>query len=162
MRLMTIRVLAPVLILALAGSAGCSIEGDGGGADKAGGSESPTVLRLAVADDADQPDARFARDFASRVSRLSDGSMRVRIAWDAAGQDSPDYERRIAELVRDGRFELGWMGSRAWDRMGVPSFQALQAPFLVTDHELLERACHAGEQSTRTNLTQAVTRRAPA
>ena len=39
----------------------------------------------------------------------------------------------------DGDFELGWMGARAWDRMGIKSFQALQAPFLVTDHELLGR-----------------------
>ena len=31
------------------------------------------------------------------------------------------------------------MGSRAWDRMGITSFQALQAPFLVTDYELLGR-----------------------
>jgi TRAP-type transport system periplasmic protein len=141
MRLTTIRVLAPVLVVALVGvpAAGCSTDGDGGGADKAGGSDAPSVLRLAVADDADQPDARFARDFASRVSRLSDGSLRVRIVWDAAGQDSPGYERRIADLVRDDRFDLGWMGARSWDRMGVSSFQALQAPFLVTDHDLLGR-----------------------
>ncbi len=139
MRLTSIRVLAPVLVMALAGvsAAGCNIDGESGDADKAGGSDAPSVLRLAVADDADQPDARFARDFAARVSRLSDGALRVRIVWDAAGQDSPDYERRIAELVRGGRFELGWMGARAWDRMGVTGFQALQAPFLVTDYELL-------------------------
>jgi TRAP-type C4-dicarboxylate transport system substrate-binding protein len=141
MRLSTIRVLAPVLVVILVGvpAAGCSIDGEGGGADKAGGSDAPSVLRLAVADDADQPDARFARDFAARVSRLSDGALRVRIEWDAAGQDSPDYERRIADLVSGGRFDLGWMGARAWDRMDVSSFQALQAPFLVTDHELLGR-----------------------
>ena len=36
--------------------------------------------------------------------------MRVRIVWDAAGQDSPGYELGIARLVRDGDFELGWMG----------------------------------------------------
>ena len=38
-----------------------------------------------------------------------------------------------------GRFELGWIGSRAWDRLGVTSFQALQAPFLVTSYALLDR-----------------------
>jgi Bacterial extracellular solute-binding protein, family 7 len=31
------------------------------------------------------------------------------------------------------------MGARAWDRMGIMSFQALQAPFLVTDYGLLGR-----------------------
>jgi TRAP-type C4-dicarboxylate transport system substrate-binding protein len=136
----TTRMLTPVLVSALlaAFAAGCSLSGNDD-ADKAGGSDTPVVLRLAVADDADQPDAPFSRYFARKVSALSDGSVRVRVVWDAAGQDSPGYELGIARLVGDGDFELGWMGARAWDRMGIKSFQALQAPFLVTDHELLGR-----------------------
>ena len=63
----------------------------------------------------------------------------MRVVWDAAGQDTPGYELGIARLVRDGDFELGWMGARAWDRMAINSFRALQAPFLVTNHELLGR-----------------------
>jgi TRAP-type C4-dicarboxylate transport system substrate-binding protein len=136
----TKRVLAPLLLTALiiAAVPACSVGGDGD-ADKAGGSEAPEVLRLAVADDAEQPDAPFARYFARRVSALSDGSVRVRVVWDAAGQSSPGYELGIAQRVHDGDFELGWMGSRAWDRMGITRFQALQAPFLVTDYGLLGR-----------------------
>jgi TRAP-type C4-dicarboxylate transport system substrate-binding protein len=136
----TTRRLAPLLVTALILGAisACDSGGDGDG-DKAGGSDAPKVLRLAVADDADQPDAPFARYFARRVSALSDGSVRVRVVWDAAGQSSPSPELGIAQLVRDGDFELGWMGSRAWDRMGITSFQALQAPFLVTDYDLLGR-----------------------
>jgi TRAP-type transport system periplasmic protein len=134
------RMLTPVLLGALlaAFAAGCSVSGSDD-ADKAGGSDAPVVLRLAVADDAEQPDAPFARYFARQVSARSDGSVRVRVVWDAAGQDSPGYELGIARLVHDGDFELGWMGARAWDRMGIKTFQALQAPFLVTDHELLGR-----------------------
>jgi TRAP-type C4-dicarboxylate transport system substrate-binding protein len=136
----TTRVLAPLLVTALiiAAVPACSVGGDGD-ADKAGGSDAPEVLRLAVADDAEQPDAPFARYFARRVSALSDGSVRVRVVWDAAGQSSPGYELGIAQRVHDGDFELGWMGSRAWDRMGITRFQALQAPFLVTDYGLLGR-----------------------
>jgi TRAP-type C4-dicarboxylate transport system substrate-binding protein len=136
----TTRVLAPLLVTALiiAAVPACSVGGDGA-ADKAGGSDAPNVLRLAVADDAEQPDAPFARYFVRRVSALSDGSVRVRVVWDAAGQSSPGYELGIAQRVHDGDFELGWMGSRAWDRMGITSFQALQAPFLVTDYRLLGR-----------------------
>jgi TRAP-type C4-dicarboxylate transport system substrate-binding protein len=137
---MTKRVLVPVLTAALLGAsaAGCSVAGDGNG-DKAGGSEAPEVLRLASANDSEQPDAPFARYFADRVRALSGGSLRIRVVWDAAGQDTPGYELGIARLVRDGDFELGWMGARAWDRMAINSFQALQAPFLVTNHELLNR-----------------------
>lgn len=136
---------AAVLLGAL--GAGCSLDEDDGG-DKAGGSSAPTVLRLAAADDADQPDARFVRRFASQVSKLSGGSLRVHVVWDAAGQQSPGYEARISRLVKDGEFELGWMGARSWDRLGVTSFQALQAPFLVTDHALLGRIA-AGPLGTR-------------
>ena len=121
----TTRMLTPVLASAAlaAFAAGCSVSGNDDG-DKAGGSDAPVVLRLAVADDAEQPDAPFARYFARQVSSLSDGSVRVRVVWDAAGQDSPGYELGIARLVEDGHFELGWMGARAWDRMGIKSFQA--------------------------------------
>jgi TRAP-type C4-dicarboxylate transport system substrate-binding protein len=126
--------LVAVLLAVLA--AGCSLEG---GADKAGGSNAPTILRLGAADDADQPDARFVRYFASRVSELSEGSVRVRVDWDAAGQQDAEYEARLARMVRDDRLDLGWIGSRAWHRLGITSFQALQAPFLVTDHALAGR-----------------------
>ena len=68
----TTRMLAPALLSALlaAFAAGCSVSGNDD-ADKAGSSAAPVVLRLAVADDADQPDAPFARYFARRVSALS-------------------------------------------------------------------------------------------
>jgi TRAP-type C4-dicarboxylate transport system substrate-binding protein len=130
--------LALMVALLVGAAAGCSVTGDSDG-DKAGGSEAPKLLRLAVADDSEQPDAPFARYFADRVRALSGGALRVRIVWDAAGQDSPGYELGIARLVHNGDFELGWMGARAWDRMDINSFQALQAPFLVTNHELLNR-----------------------
>jgi TRAP-type C4-dicarboxylate transport system substrate-binding protein len=63
----------------------------------------------------------------------------VRVVFDAAGQQVVDPEARVARMVRDGTFDLGWIGSRAWDLLGVTSFQALQAPFLVTSYALLDR-----------------------
>jgi TRAP-type C4-dicarboxylate transport system substrate-binding protein len=132
------RPLVPVLVAALVGAlaAGCSFAGGG---DKAGGSRAPVVLRLAVAYEADQPDAPVARSFAARVEAFSGGSLRVRVVFDAAGQQVPDPEARVTRMVRDGQFDLGWIGSRAWDGVGVTSFQALQAPFLVTSYALLDQ-----------------------
>jgi TRAP-type C4-dicarboxylate transport system substrate-binding protein len=132
------RLLVPVLAAAsVAGlTAGC---GFGGGADKAGGSRAPVVLRLAVAYSADEPDAPVARFFAARAAALSGGSLRVRVIFDAAGMQVVDPEARVARAVRDSHFDLGWIGSRAWDELGVTSFQALQAPFLVTSYALLDR-----------------------
>lgn len=144
MKVTTKTALVPVLLAALLGGCGHdnnSSNNSGGTSsrDKAGGSNAPVTLQLGMADDADQPDAPFARYFASRVKKLSHGAVRVRPVWDAAGQGAPDYEARLARMVRKGRYDLGWIGSRSWDQVGVTSFQALQAPFLVTDQALLGR-----------------------
>ena len=129
--------LMAVLLVALGAVAtGCDFAGRG---DKAGSSRAPVVLRLAVAYADDLPDAPAARWFASRVAELSAGSLHVRVVFDAAGQQVVDPEARVARMVRDGTFELGWIGSRAWDGLGVKSFQPLQAPFLVTSYALLDR-----------------------
>lgn len=138
MRMTTKRAPALALVAALLGALAAGCSGDGAD-DKAGGSNAPTVLRLAVAEDAEQPESVHARRFASRVAALSDGSLRVRIVYDAGGEESAAYEARIARMVRNGKFDLGWIGSRAWDLSGIKSFQALQAPFLVTNHAVLGR-----------------------
>ena len=138
MRVRTNRVPALVLAVGLLGMlpAGCGSDSSG---DKAGGSHAPVTLRLAVAYSAREPDAAAVRDFASRVAGLSDGSLRVRVVFDAAGHESSAPEERVARMVHDGDFPLGWIAARAWDRRGVTSLQALQAPFLVDSQALLAR-----------------------
>ena len=86
----TTRMLAPLLLTALISGAvsACNLGGDGD-ADKAGGSDAPQVLRLAVADDAEQPDAPFARYFARRVAALSDGSLRRARGLGRCGSEQP-------------------------------------------------------------------------
>jgi len=122
-------------LLAVVGT-GCDL---GVGGDKAGGASAPGELRLAVASGGDEAGAPLARFFASRATALSKGSLRVRVVFDAAGQEVAEPDVRVARMVHDGEFELGWIGSPAWDRLGVTSFQALQAPFLVTTYPLLDR-----------------------
>jgi TRAP-type C4-dicarboxylate transport system substrate-binding protein len=137
MRVTMKRPLVPVLVAALVAGllTGCGARRG----DKAGGSRAPVVLRLAVAHAADDADAPVARFFAARVAELSDGSLRVRVVFNAAGQQVVDTEARVARMVRDGEFEVGWVGAGAWDGLGVTSLQALQAPFLVTSYALLDR-----------------------
>ena len=97
------------------------------------------MLRLGAAYSEDQPDARWARYFASQVARLSKGTVRVDVVFRAGGNAVPDVEPRLAKSVRNGTYDLGWIGARAWDELGVTSFEALQAPFLVTNYALLDR-----------------------
>jgi TRAP-type C4-dicarboxylate transport system substrate-binding protein len=124
--------------------AGCSLGGERG-SDKAGGSEAPVVLRLAYSYKTKdgQPDEPALRYFAGRVAELSNGSVRVRITFEAAGSEVAGLEPRVARMVRSGQFDLGWVAARVWDELGVRSFQALQAPFLVTDYHLLGRVAQS-------------------
>jgi len=132
---MTVRRLAAVALcvtIALV-SAGCGESGD-----KAGGRTGPTVLRLGVAYAPDR-DAAHARYFAAQVAKLSKGTMKVNVSFNAGGHTAPDVEARVVKSVRSGTYDLGWIGARAWDGLGVTSFQALQAPFLITNYALLDQ-----------------------
>jgi TRAP-type C4-dicarboxylate transport system substrate-binding protein len=129
-------VLIATAALATTLATGCGL---GSGSDKAGGSRTPVVLRLAVSTPVDDPDVAIARLFAARVAAASHGSLRIQLVVGPAGLQDEDPEERVARMVRDGRFDLGWIGSRAWDELGITSFQALQAPFLVTSYPLIGR-----------------------
>ncbi len=129
------RLRALVLLATAAALAGCS----SGAADKAGGSKAPRVLTLGDSDASDQPDTAAIQHFAAQVEKLSGGSLRIDIRYQAAGAATPDVEERVIREVQAGRFDLGWIGARAWDEVGVESFRALQAPFLITSTRLLNR-----------------------
>jgi TRAP-type C4-dicarboxylate transport system substrate-binding protein len=119
---------------------GCATSHRVRAADKAGGSDAPLVLRLGDVDTQDDPNTTPVLEyFGNQVARLSGGTLRVRVIYDAAGHERPDVEAQVARKVRDGGFDLGWIGAAAWDELGATSFQALHAPFLVTDDVLLDR-----------------------
>ena len=64
----------------------------------------------------------------------------MRIEFVAAGRGAQvNYDRgSVVQDVRDGKAQLGIVGVRVWDTLGVTSFQALLAPFLV-DSQALQR-----------------------
>ena len=99
----------------------------------------PVVIRLGTGDSRGRPDTPIVERFAEAVEERSDGGMRVEFVWEAGGDSSdPDgFEKGVVGLVQEGELDIGWIAARAWDTVGVRSFQALQAPFLITDQELL-------------------------
>src|SRR6266542_4645853 len=126
--------------LAVAVLTGCATSHRVRGADKAGGSDAPLVLRLGDVDTQDDPNTTWMLEyFGNQVAKLSRGKLRIRVIYDAAGHERPDVEAQVARKVRNGSFDLGWIGAAAWDELGTTSFQALHAPFLVTDDVLLDR-----------------------
>ena len=130
-------ILGVALVTAATAVAGCTSSSSS--PDKGGGSTAPLVLRLGAAYDGRQSDARYVRTFAELVERLSHGRMQVDVHFGVGGDAVADPEVQTANAVRTGRFDLGWIGARAWDELGVTTFQALQTPFLITNYALLDR-----------------------
>jgi TRAP-type C4-dicarboxylate transport system substrate-binding protein len=126
MRPRTTRAVLAAGLIAI-GAAGC------GGSDKAGGASKAdtTVLTLANGNG----DSRSLEPFADAVARLSGGTLRIEFknAWRAG---DPAYESGIIKDVADGKADLGWAGSRAFDDVDVPAFDALHAPLLIDSYPL--------------------------
>lgn len=122
------------LLVAAAALSGCG--GGSRGADKAGGTaNAPVVLTLATTASTGLNDAPPVREFVRRVALLSHGALRIDVApqW---GNLAPDAEVRLVRAVGTGKVELGWVGSRVFDVLGVSSFSALSAPMLIDSYRL--------------------------
>ena len=98
----------------------------------------PVTLRLAVADAEGRPSEPYVLAFIEQVETLSAGNITIEATWDAGADTTPVFEQGVVKVVTEGQYDLGLAGSRAWDSIGVTSFQALQAPFLITDDALSE------------------------
>ena len=118
-------------VLLAAACAGCG----GSPADKAGGGDRAkvTVLELASGDH-----QRDVGEFIEAVARISGGSLVVR-ERQRVHPDDPAYDRAIVADLRAGRVAMGKVSARAWDLVGVDTFEPLVAPFAITSVEQQER-----------------------
>ena len=111
-----------------------------GSLDKAGGPvPKPVVLTLADG----EGDISNAQPFATAVSSLSHGSLQIKIEGGWRPSD-PNYETGLIKDVRAGKAQLGVTTSRAFDTVGIDSFQALQAPFLIDSYPLEREVLDSG------------------
>lgn len=76
--------------------------------------------------------------FAAAVARVSGGTLRIKFenGW---RKGTPDYESALISDVSAGKAELGWAGTRAFDSVGVRTFEALHAPLLVDSYGLEQK-----------------------
>jgi TRAP-type C4-dicarboxylate transport system substrate-binding protein len=121
-------IVALVAVVALAAAA-CS-----GGGSKSGGQSAPVVLKFADGYEnlAFTPAVGY---FIARVHELSGGNVTVKDVpgW---GDLQPGFEQQIVRDVAAGKADLGWVGTRIFDTLGVNSFQALTAPMLIDSYPL--------------------------
>lgn len=131
------RLIRPVAALTLV--SGLLMAGCTGGVDKAGGRVDPavTVLRMVSAFSEEE-----VLPYVDAVRTLSHGTLRIDLtaAWHADHGSGPGgtAEADVIRYVSTGGAPLGLTGARAWDSVGVHSFDALAAP-LTIDSMALQR-----------------------
>lgn len=143
MRLMRSRTRLATLILTVttAIAAGACTSG-GTGDNKAGGPGEPLLLRMAntSGEVGYQPAVEY---FVDRVEELSGGDVRIEVV-DHWGDFASDAEQQVVRDVSTGAVDLGWVGTRVFDTMGVESFQALTAPMLIDSYALEDAVIESG------------------
>ncbi len=114
----------------------------GAGDDRAGGKPEPTALTLTMANGGYRPEE--LQPFADEVARLSGGTMRIEFRDRWLGWPWSRPESAVIHDVAAGKADLGWVGSRAWDDVGVSGFNALHAPLLVDSYALQGEVLESG------------------
>jgi TRAP-type C4-dicarboxylate transport system substrate-binding protein len=107
--------------------------------DKAAGvAGAPHKLTLVIGEGGGE-----AKDFADAVADLTDGRLEIDVEGEwRSGR--PDYETAIIKDVATGTADIGMVGIRAFDVVGVDAFQGFMAPFLV-DNLDVARAAFQGD-----------------
>jgi len=123
--------LLAAVALALAASA-CS----GSGVDKAGGTRTEPPVVLTLANHEHGPDDVMY--WIEEVQRRSGGSLRIQVTNQWRDQEI-DYDKGTIADVQAGKVQLAKVAARAYDTVGVTSFQALLAPLLIDDQALERR-----------------------
>jgi TRAP-type transport system periplasmic protein len=129
LRMRVCTVLAAVVV-ALAAVA-CSSPG----ADKAGGTRTQPPVVLTLADHEQGPEQ--VQFWIAEVQRRAGGSLRIQVRnrW---REQEVAYDKATIADVQAGTVQLAKVNARAYDSVGVTSFQALVAPLLI-DNPTLER-----------------------
>jgi TRAP-type transport system periplasmic protein len=102
------------------------------GADTKVGGNAATTLKATLLT-AIGPDLEL--DFANSLKSLSKGSIDVTVTGDWRPGDL-NNEAGLVNEVASGKAELGYIGARGFDTVGVNSFAGLQAPMLIDSFDL--------------------------
>jgi TRAP-type transport system periplasmic protein len=125
------RVAAVVSGLVLAvGVAGCGDDDDDAGAGTGGGGDNVT-LTLAYVTTAQHPYGQAVDFFKQEVERASGGRITIETR-----PSYPQPEPQLLADVRGGSVDMATISTAIWDSAGINSFQALQAPLLVSNYQL--------------------------
>ena len=123
-----------VALIGVLAAAGCSVPG----ASKAGGAPEVAANGTVTLTFASADPLPVDITFATLVAHDSAGHLKLRDVYYNARSTTVD--QTIAAALLAGKLDVGDVGSRAWESLGVAAFRAYQDPFLVTSSELLDKA----------------------
>jgi TRAP-type C4-dicarboxylate transport system substrate-binding protein len=131
----SIRIYLAAGLVALAAGASTSLAGP---PQKTG---STVTLTLVSREERGVPSSMIAEAFAARVKTLSKGALVVRVVYLTRSGNAPVgfQEANLVRLVRTDKDALAIVPARAFQVQGVTSFEALQAPFLITTQAAMDR-----------------------
>ena len=134
--------LVALVVAAVVAFAAAACSGGGGGDDKAGGPGAAATLRLASTGGniGQTPAVEY---FVKHVEELSGGKVRIEVV-DEWAEFASDAEQQVVRDVAAGDADLGWVGTRVFDTVGVESFQALTAPMLIDSYALENAVIESG------------------
>ena len=131
------------LICAAVAALACSVAAcTAPGGTKAGGASERVLLHIATV----YSDLQFTPQISyleKRVNQLSGGNVRIDMTPNV-GYFAPDAEQQVVHGVAAGAFDLGFVGTRIFDTLGVRSFQALTAPMLIDSFPLQQAVIGSG------------------
>ena len=127
------RSLLVVTAIAAVAAAGC----DGSDSNKLGATKRTEAKVLVVANGSSGPPGELEY-FSKALTRVSEGRLRVefRNEW---RYGEANTELKLLRDVAAGKADMGWVGSRSLSPLGLPEFDALQAPLLIDSYALEER-----------------------
>lgn len=107
--------------------------------------DNPTYFTIATAYGVGQPGAAQIAEFVRQVQRHSpDGSIKIDTHLQAAGDATEAWNQAVLELVQAGDVDMALIPTQTWEGEGVTSFNALSAPFLVSNDDVLKQVVAPG------------------
>jgi TRAP-type transport system periplasmic protein len=128
---------AALAVLVVLTAAGCA------GGNKAGGASKKRTIVLTFASQWMGGQPVQLASFADEVAKLSGGTIRIRFEDNWRGGD-PHQEIDTIRDIGAGKADLGWVGARDWDWLGIHNFDPLLAPFLINSYPLEQRVFARG------------------
>ena len=108
----------------------------GEGVDKAGGTKTEEPVVLTMANHEQGPED--VQLWIEEVERRSGGSLRIQVTNRWRDRELA-YDKATIGDVQAGRVQLAKVAARAYDSVGIQSFQSLVAPFLIDNRTLEQR-----------------------